>query len=203
VLLPCLPRLVFRRLSQFSAKPIKLEVGLLDVAVHDPHACNERLDVSARSRDGAPGVTATAGPRGALSTTAASRRRMRRLAALSDDHGFPHRLGLGTVHCGWSSTALGQAQEGLTSLKEGLSAIRATGTVNATPFALTMLAEAHATLGRYDEGLNSLAEAEQIIERTEERRDQAELHRVRGDVLSAGGDQARGRAELLPVARRC
>src|ERR1700730_19256642 len=98
------------------------------------------------------------------------------MVALSNEHGFPHRLGLGTVHCGWSSTTLGQAQKGLTCLQEGLSVIHATGTVNTTPFALTMLAEAYATLGRYDEGLNSLTEAEQIIETTEERRDHAAVH---------------------------
>ena len=37
---------------------------------------------------------------------------------------------------------------------------------------------------------NYLAEASQIIAATDERRDEADLHRVRGDLLLATGDQA-------------
>jgi predicted ATPase len=45
-------------------------------------------------------------------------------------------------------------------------------------------------LGRPVEGLNCLAEAAQIIETTDERFAEAELHRVRGDLLNATGDKA-------------
>jgi hypothetical protein len=50
--------------------------------------------------------------------------------------------------------------------KRGLAAIRATG--------------AYAEVGRPAEGMNCLAEAAQIIETTEERVREAELHRSRG-----------------------
>jgi predicted ATPase len=60
--------------------------------------------------------------------------------------------------------------------------------VTHTPLALVWLAEAYAKLGRLDEGLSYLTEAAQIIETTDERCDQAELHRVRGDLLNAIGD---------------
>src|SRR5260370_22157074 len=45
-------------------------------------------------------------------------------------------------------------------------------------------------LGQPAEGLKSLAEAAQIIETTEERVAEVELHRVRGDLLNATGDQS-------------
>jgi tetratricopeptide (TPR) repeat protein len=87
-------------------------------------------------------------------------------------------------------TALGQAQEGLMLLLQGLATIRATGFVMGTPYVLMGLAEAYAMLDRLVEGLNCLAEAAQIIETTEERIFDAELHLVRGDLLNARSDQA-------------
>ena len=70
---------------------------------------------------------------------------------------------------------------------------------------LMWLAEAHAMLGQPVEGLNCLAEAAQIIETTEERVDEAELHRVRGDLLNATGDRSaaeRNYRQALAVAER-
>jgi predicted ATPase len=52
------------------------------------------------------------------------------------------------------------------------------------------LAEAHVRLGQSIEGLNCLVQAAQVIETTDERTDEAELHRVRGDLLDAAGDRA-------------
>ena len=88
---------------------------------------------------------------------------------------------------------------------QGLSVIRATGELSSVPWLLILLAEAHAKLGQSAEALNSLAEAAQLIERTDERCAEAELHRLRGDLLNATGD--RGAAEenyqrALGVARR-
>jgi predicted ATPase len=84
-------------------------------------------------------------------------------------------------------------------------AIRATGAVAGTPFVLTGLAEAYAMLGQPVEGLNSLAEAAQIVETTDERDQEAEVHRVRGELLNATGDRAGAEQsyhQALAVARR-
>jgi tetratricopeptide (TPR) repeat protein len=115
--------------------------------------------------------------------------RAEELLALTAGHGFPLYLGYATAFCGTSLTALGQAQEGLKLITRGLTAVRATGAISGTPNVLIRLAEAYAKLGRPAEGLNCLAEAAQIIERTDERVREAELHRVRGDLLNAIGDQ--------------
>ena len=125
--------------------------------------------------------------------------------AVSNAQGFPLWAGWGMVHRGWSSTACGQAEEGRSLLMQGLSVIRATGELSSVPWLLILLAEAHAKLGQSAEALNSLAEAAQLIERTDERCAEAELHRLRGDLLNATGD--RGAAEenyqrALGVARR-
>jgi predicted ATPase len=111
-------------------------------------------------------------------------------AALSSEHGFPLFSAWGMIHRGWSLTAVGQAHDGIALLTQGLSAYRAMGGVSRTPRALMMLAEAYARLGRPIEGLNCLTEAVQIIETTDERYDEPELHRLRGDLLNATGDRA-------------
>jgi predicted negative regulator of RcsB-dependent stress response len=45
-------------------------------------------------------------------------------------------------------------------------------------------------LGQREEGLNCLAEASNIIETTQERIDEAESHRLRGELLNASGDRS-------------
>lgn len=55
--------------------------------------------------------------------------------------------------------------------------IREAGSINSMPWALLALAQVHAKLERPIDGLNSLAEAEQIIREGKQRRDEAELYR--------------------------
>ena len=132
-------------------------------------------------------------------------RRAEELLALSTEHGFPLWFGWAIAHRGRSLTVLGQAQEGLALLKQGLTTIRATGAVVRTPMLLMWLAEAYAMLGEPVEGLSCLAEAAQIIETTEERLTEADLHRVRGDLLNASGDPSAAELsyrQALSVAER-
>jgi predicted ATPase len=127
------------------------------------------------------------------------------LTSLSIEHDFPYYLGYATVYRGTSLSALGQAQEGLTLLTQGLTVLRATGTVIGTPSVLIGLAAAYGMTGQPVEGLNCLTEAAQIIETTEERYYEAELHRMRGDLLNAIGDQAvaeQSYGQALAVAER-
>jgi tetratricopeptide (TPR) repeat protein len=68
-----------------------------------------------------------------------------------------------------------------------------------------MLAGAHWKLGNPTAGLECLAEAQAIIEKTNERREEAELHRVRGELIDALGDQSaaeRHYQKSLAVARQ-
>src|SRR5207253_2565926 len=90
-------------------------------------------------------------------------------------------------------------------LTQGLATLRAAGTVANTPMLLMLLAEAYAVLAQPREGLNCLAEAAHIIETTEERVHEAELHRVRGDLLHAIRDRSaaeRDYNQALAVAER-
>ncbi|WGD53198.1 adenylate/guanylate cyclase domain-containing protein [Bradyrhizobium sp. CB1650] len=119
-----------------------------------------------------------------------ARRHAEELETLSNEHGFPLWLGLGLLHHGRSVTALGQAQDGLAVLARGLSVLRSAGAVVHTPLALCFLAEAHTKVGHLQEAQNCLVEAAQLIETTDERSSEVELHRLRGDLMNARGDQA-------------
>jgi len=68
--------------------------------------------------------------------------------------------------------------------------IREAGSTNSMPWALLALPQVHAKLERPIDGLNSLAEAEQIIREGKQRRDEAELYRRRGGLLTAIGNEA-------------
>jgi predicted ATPase/class 3 adenylate cyclase len=168
---------------------------------------NEAFSEARRFRQGLtlPNVLVRANWIESISRSAEMQRHTEELLALSTEHGFPLYLGFGLVYRGLWLNALGQAQEGLTLLKQGLAAIRATGAVVGTSFALTGLAEAYAILGQPVEGLNSLAEAAQIIETTDERYQEADLHRVRGELLDAIGDRAAAEqsyCQALAIAAR-
>ena len=68
---------------------------------------------------------------------------------------FSALLGWAPAYRGQSLIALGQAQEGLALLTQGLAALRATGTVVSMPMLFTWLAEAHAMLGQSAEEQHS------------------------------------------------
>lgn len=124
--------------------------------------------------------------------------------ALSTEYGFSFFFGWATAFHGASLTAVGQAHKGLTLLTQALEGLRANGTVANTSLALMWLAEAYAMVGQPADGLNCLAEAARIIETTEERDGEAELHRLRGDLLNATGDSSaaeRSYHQALAVAR--
>jgi predicted ATPase len=127
------------------------------------------------------------------------------LLALSTEHGFQLQLGYATAFRASSLIMLGQAQEGLALLTKGLALIRGTGIVANTPYAFMGLAKAYAALGQQAAGLNALAEAAQVIDTTGMRSDEAELYRVRGDLVNATGDRATAEQnyhQALVVARR-
>jgi predicted ATPase len=125
--------------------------------------------------------------------------------ALATEHGFPFYLSRARAFYGRSLTTLGQAKEGLTQIKQELAEFRSAGSLLSTPMYLSWLAEAYAVLRQPAEGLNCLAEATQFVETTEERIYEAELYRIRGDLLVATADQVaaeRSYCQAIAVAER-
>jgi predicted ATPase len=92
-------------------------------------------------------------------------------------------LALGPIMRGWALAMQGQGAEGLTQLRQGLDAYRATGAEFQRPHFLGMLAEVHRSLGQPEAGLTAPSEALALVEKTGERYYAAELHRLQGELL--------------------
>jgi tetratricopeptide (TPR) repeat protein len=124
---------------------------------------------------------------------------------LSNRHGFGLFRALAEVIQGCALAALGRAEEGLPILHRGLAVTRAIGQGLHLPQTLTMLAYAYGKADQPEEGLRRLAEAAEIAETTQDRWSEAELCRVRGDLLLATGrtlEAENSFRQALSVARR-
>jgi TOMM system kinase/cyclase fusion protein len=82
-------------------------------------------------------------------------------------------------------TGQGQVEEGMAQMQQGLAAWRATGAEVLRPYGLALLAKASAKLGQPEAGLTLLAEALAVTNDTGEHRWEAELHRLKGELLLA------------------
>jgi predicted ATPase len=127
--------------------------------------------------------------------------------ALATEQGFPLWAAMGTILRGWALAMQGQGEEGMTQLREGIAAHRATGSVQHVSYYYTMLADISAHLGHTKDGLQALAEAHTLMEQQEARWWEAEVHRLRGVLLlqQPGTPQEEAEAWLqraLTVARR-
>ena len=77
----------------------------------------------------------------------------------------------------------GQVEEGIEQLRQGLHAQRAAGAENLLPQVLTWLAEAYRRAEEAEAGLCVLAEALTLVTTTGGRVYEAELYRLKGELL--------------------
>jgi predicted ATPase len=105
------------------------------------------------------------------------------LIELSTEQGFPHFLAPATVIRGWALTQSGEVDTGLMQLQQGLPAWRATGAGLYEPYFLGLQAEALGRSGAVEEGLDRVAKALDRVEEAGERWFEAELHRLKGELL--------------------
>ena len=102
---------------------------------------------------------------------------------LSTDQGFPLFVGMATVLRGWAWAVQGQAEEGLIQMRQGRATLQATGAASFQPWLLALQAEGCGRVGRPEEGVALLSEAPDSIHATEERWYEAEVYRVKGELL--------------------
>lgn len=102
---------------------------------------------------------------------------------LCSEQRFPYFLAWGTILQGWALATQGEGEAGIAQMRQGLVAHRATGAEEHRPFFLALLAEAYERAGQAEEGLSVLAEALAAVDRTGERVYEAELYRLKGELL--------------------
>ncbi len=109
------------------------------------------------------------------------------LIEIATEQGFPAWRAAGTIYRGWVKTKNGDVVEGISLLRKGSTAYRATGAEGAMSHFITFLARAYGIAGQVDEGLALLDDALQLTARTGERWVEAELNRHKGKLLRQQG----------------
>jgi predicted ATPase len=108
------------------------------------------------------------------------------LMGLSSEQGFALLQNGGMILHGWSLAEQGCAGEGICQMRQGLTGWQATGALSHRPYHLALLAEVLARDGQAGDGLSVLAEALALCTASGERFLEAELHRLRGELLHQG-----------------
>jgi predicted ATPase len=113
----------------------------------------------------------------------AAQERAETAIALTREQGFPYWLANAVFIRGWAVSEQGQQETGIAQMREGLAAYLATGSTVTVMSFLGSLAEAYGRVGQADQGLAALAEALAQVEKTQERWYEAELYRLKGELL--------------------
>ena len=127
------------------------------------------------------------------------------LMRLSNESGLAGWLADATCFWGEALTILGPIREGMTQLREVMAARRSAGARCHFSGILGSLAKAQAKAGYPEEGLATLAETLALVEETDERYFEAELYRLRAELLLMQGNEADAEASLhkaIKVTRR-
>jgi class 3 adenylate cyclase/predicted ATPase len=116
--------------------------------------------------------------------------------ALANGHGFPSWLAGGKILQGWALATPDRGdKEVLLQIREGVNAWRATGGGVGLVLYLALLGDVHRELGEAEEGLHVLDEALTAVDKTGEHAWEAELHRLKGELLLLRSAKNRHEAE--------
>jgi predicted ATPase len=119
--------------------------------------------------------------------------------ALSNAYGFVEWSEGGMMLRGWALAHQGVVEEGITQLRQGLDAWLARGNELGKTQILARLAEAYGQAGRTAEGLRVLAEALVAVRNNGERHYEAELYRLKGELLLQAGAVLEPQSSQLPL----
>ncbi len=131
--------------------------------------------------------------------------RGREAVELCSRHGFAYYLAMANVLTGWAEAAEGDVNGGLAQLREGLEGMRRLNAELRLPYYFTLLADTFGRAGQVGEALACLSTGFAFASKNGEAWAVAELHRVQGTLLAAGGRSEAARASFqrgLEAARR-
>jgi class 3 adenylate cyclase/DNA-binding winged helix-turn-helix (wHTH) protein/predicted ATPase len=132
-----------------------------------------------------------------------------RALALCTEHSLAYYLAWATIIQGWALAEQDRLEEGIAQMQQGLTAFQATGHRFRLrfPYYLVLLAKAYGHSGEVEKGVRLLDEAFAAMQQTGEHVWEAELHRLKGELLLARptADYTTAEAclhQALEVARR-
>lgn len=139
-----------------------------------------------------------------------TRERAQELVALAQAQGFPSLHAWGSLMLGCALVEEGSAEQGCRQIEQGERAIRAGGSRGSRSGALAVLAAACVHTGATDTGLSTVAEALDFVAHSGERFYEAELLRLRGELLlqpsaepTNGDTPAEPRVQAKAQAQAC
>jgi predicted ATPase len=109
------------------------------------------------------------------------------LVAVATEQGFAWQRAMGTIYRGWFKVNNGDVNEGISLLRSGSAAYRATGAELWMPHHITLLARACEIAGQIEEAVTLLEDALKTAEKTGEHWFAAELSRHKGQLLLRQG----------------
>jgi len=109
------------------------------------------------------------------------------LIAVATEQGFPHWRTQGEIYRGWVKVKNGDAMGGMSLLRSGAAAYRASGVNLFVPHYTELLAAACEIAGQIEEAVTLLDDAMHLVERTGERWLAAELYRYKGQLMLRQG----------------
>jgi class 3 adenylate cyclase/tetratricopeptide (TPR) repeat protein len=113
------------------------------------------------------------------------------IVRIATEQGFPYWHTWGTLSKAGGMFLQGRQEEALPLLRKSLDAYRAAGVAPEIPYALSILGEASTQLGRFEDARRELDEGLALAEKYDDRFQEAELHRLKGELhLAEADDQA-------------
>jgi class 3 adenylate cyclase/tetratricopeptide (TPR) repeat protein len=103
--------------------------------------------------------------------------------AVAAEHGLPALELWCLLPRGWAAAYQGDVDAGIADIRDAMDRRQRMGMGAVWPWYLALIAEAQGMAGRIDDGLSSLEEALGWVERNDERLYEAEVHRIRGELL--------------------
>ncbi len=103
--------------------------------------------------------------------------------AIATEQGFALWQATGTFFKGAGLLLQGQPAESLPLLRKGLDDFRSTGAEILRPFQLSVLGDAYTQAGRFDEAHVAIDEGLALVEKNDDRIQEAELHRLKGVLV--------------------
>ena len=104
---------------------------------------------------------------------------------LSTESGYAAGRALSEFYLGLADTLGSDLEGGIERMRHHLSELRAAGFEVAAAYHLALTATALGKAGQFDEALRTIEESFSIIERTGQRHHEAEVHRLKGELLLA------------------
>jgi predicted ATPase len=157
--------------------------GYLDQAVHQTREIVRQSQAHANPITQAYVLSHAGNVHQCYRQVSAVREGAERLITLCREQQYGFFEAYGLIQQGWALVHQHQPEEGLRQLQQGISTLRTSGTGSVLSNVLVLLADAYQRLERVDEGLQILDEALSQAHQTGACCYEAEIHRLKGELL--------------------